>query len=345
MGTRPAVHFLALGAVLMVCALPAFALRVAWNVDIQQNKFNDAIGANDFHVWGVLESGDPTGANPPGFLGQVNFTEAGGPGGPPLQVPAFNNFALRIDNGVGPPPALPLNWPIIPPPPPPVPPALPLFPPPPGPPYLPPFYYFQADWTVPNGANIPFGTWTHFGLDFDETCHNIGYWLQGAWTQNGVDPGGVPIVGFDVQDQSSNPYMRLQHAVGGEELAVEIRQMQMLILPPEAGLLFPLEDLNKSFFDAHPEYLWATVPSNMLPSGPWADSFFDVFLDMVPGLGDLGGTGNVLIAREQMQDGQGNLFWEFQLHQSHVVVPEPLTMLAVLAGIGGLGGYLRRRRG
>ena len=110
-----------------------------------------------------------------------------------------------------------------------------------------------ANWTNPN-QNIPYCTWWHFGLDFDETCHNIGYNLQAAWTQNGVDPGYSPLYGFEVEDGILTPEpqkITIQNASGVDTVPIE---MQVMILQPPEVNSFPLEDLNTSFFDSHPEW-------------------------------------------------------------------------------------------
>jgi len=210
---------------------PAYADRVAWNVDIHQNKFpgpNDPSEwpgfANDFHIWGILESGDAAGNNPPTMATppQVNF-KTSGPNGNPTWQPqgqAFANFNSQIGN--------PVKRPL----------------PPGAPPPQPPFYYFDANWS---GGQVPFCQWVHFGLEFDETCHNIGYWLQAVWTYTdpqGVehDPGGSPIYGFDVQDLAPEQYIQIQNASGVE---TTVKEMELLKLNKEEGAAFPLGLLNR----------------------------------------------------------------------------------------------------
>jgi hypothetical protein len=114
--------------VLLLASQPTYGLRVGWNVDIHQNKFTD--GANDFHIWGILESGDPDGTNPPTLTGQVNFRTSGPDGIPPWEPganPALETFNPQIGNPItrSLPPLCPFQDPV-----------------------LPPFYYFEASWST-----------------------------------------------------------------------------------------------------------------------------------------------------------------------------------------------------
>lgn len=311
-------------SVLLVASPSAYALRIGWNVDIHQNKFADY--ANDFHIWGILESGDETGSNPPTFTSEVNFLTSG----PPLWTPgatAFENFNYQIGGA----PTRPL------------PPGSPW----PGPPDPePPFYYFEGSWST--AGQIPYCQWVHFGLEFDEDCHNIGYWLQGVWTKDGIDPAGNPIYGFEVEDgilTGLPQRITIQNASGTETVPL---QMDMMILSKEEGEAFPLGDLNTGFFDQNPEWneRWVAVPPELLPDvlpgdgGP--DSFFDVFLEQVPGLGQLGPE-EVLLARQHSEYYMSNPgwenFWQYEIHGSHI--PEPVTLGLIALGAVGL---IRRRR-
>jgi hypothetical protein len=321
-------------ALLTLWASSTMALVVMWNTDIHQNKFgypNDPIPnnfANDFHIWGILESGLPDGSNPPILNQQINF-QVTGPGGPPVvNGIQFQTFTSQIGNPVNRP--LPPNSPW--------PPALPP---------QPPFYYFDANWSNPT-ANIPYCTWMHFGLSFDETCHNIGYWLQGVWTKNGVDPTQQPIYGFEVRDgilAAERQRITIQNASGVETVPLG---MDLMVLAPAEVNTFPLQNLNTSFFDNHPEWnsRWVHVPTGMLPSHLVGDggvnSFFDVYLDQ---LGLVIPPGGGLMAREysSYQGGSTDYFWNYELHGAHMPEPGTLVMLTI-AGIAMLLTFRRWRR-
>jgi len=326
--------------VLLAVATPSYALRVGWNVDIHMNKHWYPVGdpnrggindrANDFHIWGILESGDPSGANPPTFTSEVNF-QTTGPGGIPPWLPVqngirFQTFTPQIGN--------PVNRP------------LPVLYPGPNPPTAP-FYYFDGNWTNPT-QGLPFCTWMHFGLEFDETCHNIGYWLQATWTKNGVDPEGSPLYGFEVRDGypvAERQKITIQNSSGVE---TNPQGMDLMILSKEEGAAFPLEDLNTSFFDMHPEWnmRWVHVPTSMIPTTLVGDgginSFFDVYFDQVPGLGVLPPEG-VVLARQlsTYTEGTDPTFWQYELHGAHT--PEPMTLTILLAGFGALVAARRRK--
>ncbi len=278
-------------------------VRVGWNVDIHQG----VVGwwANDFHIWGVLESWTV-----PTLTSNVNFETTGPNGTPPwgivpggLYLETFNH--LITDNYV-------------------VPPARPL---PAGAPVITaggPFYYFEGNWSTI--TTIPYCHWIHFGLEFKESGCNVGYWLQGIWTQNGQDSLLVnPLYGFDVIDGGGGGggggRIRIQNASGIETYPIE---MQMMVLHGAEGQIFPLENLNTSFFDNHPEWnsRWVSVPTMLIPStligdgGP--DSFFDVYFDMVPGLGPITPE-DVLIARQHSTfnepgSTQPPEFWQYEIH-------------------------------
>ena len=350
---RRATLILCLSAVVVFAlASPGYALRVGWNVDIHMNKHFYPVGdpnrggvndaANDFHIWGVLESGLPDGSNPPTLSGNVNFQTTGPNGVPPWKMmpveeggAVFNTFNSQIGN--------PVTRPL--------PPGSP-FPDPNFPPAAP-FYYFEGSWSNPNHP-LPFCTWMHFGLDFDETCHNIGYWLSAVWTKDGVDPAGNPIYGFEVRDgydgtspiPSEPQRITIQNASGVE---TEVQTMDLMILSNAEGLAFPLADLNTDFFDTHQDWnaRWVHVPTSLLPThllngGGGIDSFFDVFLDAVPGLGVLGPS-EVLLSRQSSfysEEGTDPMFWQYEIHEAHT--PEPATLLSLLAGWGLLAA--RRRK-
>ncbi len=333
---------LCLAAVAAVCT-PAYALRVGWNVDIHQGKFGgpgDPAGpnnyANDFHIWGVLESW-----NKPTNTGNVNFQTTGPAGIPPWKIipppPPAANIGLWFETFD---PPLITDQPAL------VPPGRPL--PPLAPPINPggPFYYFDTTWKT--DGKIPYCTWMHFGLEFEEAGFNIGYWLQGVWTKDGKDPDGQPLYGFEVVHPegggggAGGGRIRIQNASG---VPTELLKMDLMVLHGTVGQNFPLEDLNTDFFDTHPEWnqKWVSVPSSLLPTamlmgngGP--DSFFDVFFDTVTGLGPMV-DGDVLLARQYSEytGGSQDFFWQYELHG----VPEPATLsLLALSGLA----LLRRRR-
>jgi hypothetical protein len=298
--------FFAVAAVLLAAGPGrAWALRVAWNVDVHQNKvFVDDQGlvlpANDFHVLGLLESGDPQGNNPPQFVKQVNFYTP--PANPP--VTAFNAFGSVITPSPNPPNGRGLPW-----------------------------YDFSANWS---GGNVPFCTWVHFGLEFDETCHNIGYYLQAAWTRDGVDPGLSPIYGFKVDDLSANQTFTLQNY---SDVSTTLKEMGLLVLP--AGTPFPLEDLNTAYFDAN-AYDWhsVTLPADGLAMAGNGSEFE---VDIASVIGRRLGPGEILISR-QGSTASEDMHWQYELHEAHPI-PEPLTLAGLGLGIMGLVGYVRRRRG
>jgi len=317
---------LILGAVviLAIAAGQAYAARVAWNVDIHQNKFGypgDPVTpdyANDFHVWGVLESM----FNPPTIDGQVNFQTTGPAGFPPFApiVPGlgFENFVPTVSQ-----PAITPR---------PLPPGAPA----PGGP----FYYFEGSWST--AGQIPYCTWMHFGVDITEDGCNYGYWLQAVWTRDGVDPVANPIYGFYVDDAVGQQKIRVQNASGTQ---TEVMSMDVMRLTEEEVNMFPLADLNTSFFDTHPEWnsRWAHITTG-LPSqfgGPGIDSFFDVFLEVPLGGPLLPGQG--LIARQHSSyfEPTGDPdFWQYEIHGAPI--PEPASLAGVLLGVGLL---IRRRHG
>jgi hypothetical protein len=331
------------GLLVLLASTPAYAIRVGWNVDIHQGKFggpnnpeNPNDYANDFHIWGVLESGVGDN-NPPTYLGQVNF-ETNGPFVIPPWMIKPDGLRLGWDgsritddpDSLVDPPARPL---------------------PAGAPPISlggPFYYFDANWSTE--GQIPYCTWMHFGVEFDETCHNIGYWLQGVWTKDGEDPVGNPIYGFDVQDGWPNTpapgtqKIRIQNASRVETMP---HQMDLMILTKEEGAAFQLADLNTDYFREHEsEYAnrWKSATS-LLPTEPMngIDSFFDVYLDDVPELGMLGPE-QVLLARQYSEytGGSQDFFWQYELHAAHT--PEPGTLVLLGTGALGLLAYAWRRR-
>jgi hypothetical protein len=334
----------------LLTVAPTYAVLVGWNVDIHQGKWNGQYWppgvpppvpppsppwpfprfANDFHVWGVVESM----LTPPILLNQVNFQTTG-----PFTVPPFQ----RIAGGLEFPAALftamfsqmpPFPWP-LPPGPPPMPPIIPGGP----------FYYFAANW---KGANIPFCSWMHFGLLFRVNGCNYGYWLRGMWTYNGIDPPGPPIYGFEVGGgidptgggTTAPQYIRIGNTSGRETYPMS---MDLMVMDADEGRAFPLEDLNTDFFTRHTEYnqRWVHMPAAMLPqylpSSETMSSFFDVFFEQLP---TPGGPlhvrpGQILIARQHSgyfdtltgSDGAPTIgtadFWQYEIHGQ--VLPGDIT--------------------
>ncbi|MFH1550454.1 MAG: PEP-CTERM sorting domain-containing protein [Planctomycetota bacterium] len=278
-------------------ATNAYALRVAWNVDIHQDKFLD--GANDFHIEGVLESGEPWPGteDPPELISHID--------GP------FTTFNSSITEAIG----------------------------------GRPFYDFGADWTVvdtniyPTGY-IPYCNWIHLGLEFDETCHNVGYWITGWWTQDGVDPAYNPMYGFRVEDLEPQQTITIQNA---SSVNTELIAMDLAILPASSPFL--LEDLNADYFAAHTEFPWVEVPITqpipMLGDGYGIDSFFDVSIEDV--MGRRLGPSEILLSRQysSYEGASTDYFWNFELHEAHI--PEPGTLLLLAPALLGFAGLLRRR--
>jgi hypothetical protein len=296
--TRKCLVVIAAVGLLLLWANSTMALVAMWNVDIHQNKFTDY--ANDFHVWGQLESGLPDGSNPPTLITSLAFQETNG-------TNTFNNFSYSIT------------------------------------PSGPPWYSFNANWSNPDHP-IPYCTWWHYGLDFDETCHNIGYNIHAAWTRNGIDPGYSPMYGFEVRDGILTAEPQKITIQNYSYVDTSVLQMQLLVLQPPEVQNFPLANLNTSFFDTHPEWMsrFVSVPTAMLPSMfAGTNSFFDVYLDS---LGLTIPPGGGLIAREysSYQGGSTDYFWNYELHGAHM--PEPGTLVLLLSAGIALSLTFRRRR-
>jgi hypothetical protein len=359
-------------------AAPTYAVLVGWSVDVHQGKWNGQYWppgvpvqppyplpppnlpfpnfANDFHIWGVVESM----LTPPTLVRQVNFQTTG-----PFTVPPFQ----RIPGGLSF-PNFTFFWSQTPPFPMPLPPLAP----PPGPPGAP-FYYFEAMWFDASGlTNVMFCQWMHFGLLFNVNGGNYGYWLQGMWTFNGVDPPGPPICGWEVgpgpHEKEPIPlFIRIGNQSGVELFPI---RMDLMVLDADEGRAFPLEKLNTDFFDSHPEWnqRWVPVPPPLVPQvlpGDFSvDSFFDVFLGDVPGLPPLL-PGQILLARQHFSyydesygepaAGEapavgvaGNAhFWQYEIHgqplpgditdEGHVDVVDLLWFVDAFGSVAGDVNY------
>jgi hypothetical protein len=145
--------------------------------------------------------------------------------------------------------------------------------------------------------------------------------------------------------------------------------MDLMVLDADEGRAFPLEDLNTSFFDRHPEWnqRWRHVPPSLvpqyLPSNDQVSSFFDVFLEQVPGLPPLL-PGQVLLARQHSgyydtlsleflglsAPAAGNAdFWQYEIHgqtlpgdrtdDGHVDVVDLLYLVDAFGSVTGDPNY------
>ena len=206
--------------VVLVTSSPALAVRISLAVDVHQGKtfiglidpgtglpFTNNI-ADDFHLWGVIESAGPA----PTLAGTTNFQTVG----PPTYaaVPLGLSFPAPTTTFGG----APVR---------PLPPAYP------GPvPPVPPFYYFDANWST---TPIPTCTWMHFAVGFNVINTNLLYWMQAVWTKNGVDPPGQPIYGFYVKDGISTPEEPLIHIQNASGVDTTVESMQMMILTEAEG--------------------------------------------------------------------------------------------------------------
>jgi hypothetical protein len=342
--------------VLLVAATPAYAVQVGWSVDVHQNEFYPC--ADDFHVWGVLQSlPGKSGPMPPTFISQDNLDPYDHYQGTNCYSGIFEHFNYQIGGAPNPNLGRPTGYPT----------GLPW------PPSTPPYYYFEANWWSDNNC-VEFCHWAHFGLKFEEQGQNVAYWLQGKWTAaHGAQyaDGTTPMLGFSVIDGADGA-LRLGTGTVIQppqppppvlpDGAFSLNSVQLAALP--VGADFPIDNLGKGFFGtgltdsfqfAGQTFNWS---DNLTPTPQYLtpDSFFDVFLESVavPGTGGAQHfsqllPGQVILARQQvsysfinLQTGlrQTDTFWQYELHG---VVPEPGTVAMLIAGALALLGWARLR--
>lgn len=340
-------------AVLLLAAAPVQAVQVGWSVDVRQTSFLPV--ANDFHVWGVLESMPNLDATPhPPMLVSHNesttvcdpFCQCGDMGGgmSGCNCGTLGIFTHQIGGAPNPNHNPPTGY---------------VGPWPPNGPY----YYFEANWRS-DTKHVGFNDWAHFGLKFDVNDANYGYWLQGKWTKENLGvqtyaPATVPLVGFIVNDGAGGK-LRLQNA---NPIQLGVSEVQLAAMP--VGTDFFVENLTNSFFDIYTEITWASVPvgpGNPVPNYMVPDSFFDVFLESVavPGAGAGGQTfaqlapGQLILARQALtyqgpdpaNPGQlkTETFWQYEMHEVVAPVPEPSTVALLLGGLGAVAVLFWRKR-
>jgi hypothetical protein len=339
------LHRLTLLMVVLFVAAPALGVQVGWSVDVRQTQIMPI--ADDYHIWGVLES-YPTSGVPvaPTLIGSEQHAYpcdpnclCGGVMGSTCHCGPLDNFSYQI--GGTPNPNLPQPYGYV----------------GPWPPVgVGPFYYFEANWSSMQHY-VGYNDWAHFGLKFDENQANYGYWLQGKWTAgNGTQYAAqnTPIASFEVVD---GPGGRLRLAngfnsdpPGGTPIALQLNSVELTALP--VGTNFDIDNLCNSFFDIHTEITWSANPI-VTPQYIAPSSFFDVFLESVAVPGGGGQTfanllpGQLLLARQQFSypvvGGGTETFWEYQMHEVPLPVPEPSSIAMLVLMTGGLLAWRRRR--
>jgi hypothetical protein len=319
--------------ILLVAVAPARAVQVGWSVDVHQNQF--PVCADDFHVWGVVESiPGLNGPVPPTLISQDDLEPYDHYQGQNCYSGVFDQFSYQI--GGTPNPNLPAPSGYV----------------GPWPPVNPPYYYFEANWWSDTDC-VEFCHWAHFGLKFDVNNANAGYWLQGIWTaEHGAQYANkvTPMVSFSVTDGLSGK-LRINNATP-YQLGVD--QVDLIALP---NMNFDINNLTTDYFDAHPELQWTSVPGGTGPVPQYMapDSFFDVFLETVAVPGGSGQTfgnlqpGQLIISRQRLSydkalvgiAGTGtDYFWQYEIHE---VVPEPSSIVMLLCAAGAVLGLAWRK--
>ncbi len=209
-------------------------------------------------------------------------------------------------------------------------------------------FTITAQWSGPPWAGgIPYCTTWHLGLFLNVECHNVIIDVRGTWLRGGLpigigaNQGFVPLSGFDVQDQSTEQYLRLQNGNGDGtmdlgEIEMAVVQMDVAAVADQEELegLLGSQPLHELYLEGLQQGLdWVPVLKDGLPISPsnpvyfQVDSFFDVFLDvpMATGLHPQRPVpippGGFLVARQKVQFINNNYlidyrwFWEF--HEAH----------------------------
>jgi len=271
----------------LVVSAPAHAITVGITLDVHQDCITTtALRPNDFHIEGVIESF--------GVAPVLTIHDDG------LFTPPAGTFTYTITK-VSPDPADP--W-----------------------------YTFTANWARTSG--IPYCTMIHLGLVFDVGEKNTIINIIGWWTRNGVPIGDVitgnnfvnggyaPVTGFDV---SNNPIgggqtLRITNSFqypppevypNSPPVPIDIEILQLDIVSFPADEEPPIGELRE--FGA--QQFWQWIP--LEPRPLLAHSFFDVFLNQVPGFSIP--PGGFLVVRTLMgfvnNHGDYEVKWQWDIHE------------------------------
>jgi PEP-CTERM motif len=197
---------------------------------------------------------------------------------------------------------------------------------------------FSAAWS---GLNVNSSQTGHFGLFFDVYCRNVWIDLDGYWTDlSGNRIGNWPILGFEVPthwwDPPSEQLFRLQGDTGDVGIYTAIQQMDMLLVDPPENPESLFDSLNVNDMESIGDWK-SVVPSLALPIALPADSFFDVYTELIVGPIE---PDQVLLSRTlAMWDGEER--WFFHVHQAHPI-PEPTTLFLLGSGLLGFAGVKRK---
>ena len=181
------------------------------------------------------------------------------------------------------------------------------------------WYTFVADWELNAGdLGIPYCTVVHLGLLFSVEDENTMIDLVGWWTLDGVrvgdviggypNEGYVPALGFYVDPVTATPgpSVRIGNGFippfdppapplpppGPVPIDVEVTELDVVVMNRADVPLAWFEEL----YDGGAQDSWGWVPvldgagNDIDPTNPFplaADSFFDVFLEGTPGMGDV----------------------------------------------------------